>query len=368
MGRPIYHTQQSLASFDPEEDNLLRVSRAVQIIDTMDGIDHRDYQRGLAAQNFLLEQEKFNSQLEEQQRANTRFYQGLALEKERNGLAQDRMDLDLRNEKRAVEEERLKVWKENKAVEAASASAAMLPSIDLNDPEGEKSFYNLLSYARANYVPEDSIRSTFGPGLDQLGKIKEERATQRIQTLGAEGVALYEALKTLPKEGSFMTPERAANLALQSRKAQETLAYYQKFAEEKGVAFDIPPEEMKKIRKRIGGATESFVSVPTSAGFTPGSGNQLPADTSDIFDPRPVLYDMEAVQEVLSKYVNPELRKAADAAAAKEAAGLALTKANTRKADAEATKAEAEAKWYGAAGGAVAPTTGRDPGVDLFNP
>lgn len=363
MGRPIYHTQQSMASFDPGEDNLLKVARAVQAIDTIDQIDHRGYQRNLAAQNFLLEQEKFKSQLDEQGRANARFYEGLEVDKQRNQLAQDKLDLDLRTEKRAVEEERLKVWKEGKATEAASASAAKLPSIDLNDPEGEKTFYNLLSYARANYVSEDTVRSTFGPGLEQLGRIKEERATQQAQTLGADGLALYEALRTLP-DGSYMTPERASNLALQSKKAQETLSYYYKLAEEKNTAFVIPPEEMKKIKKKIGGTKDSSVSVPSS----PSGPNALSGDTYETWDPRPDFYDLDAVQEVISKYVSPELKKAADAEAAKEAADVALTKANTRKAGAEATKAEAEAKWYGAVGGAAAPTTGRDPGVDLFNP
>jgi hypothetical protein len=48
----------SFRSFDPEEDNLLKVARAVQVMDTLDSMDRRDQQTEMQLKGLMLEQER----------------------------------------------------------------------------------------------------------------------------------------------------------------------------------------------------------------------------------------------------------------------------------------------------------------------
>jgi hypothetical protein len=271
-------------------------------------------------------------------------WNGLMLEQERN-------DLGKIAAQRQQDQDRLDVWNKTRAEEATSYAAKSVMEIDVSTPEGEKKLGDWMSYVRANGVGEDSVKTLFGTKLNEITIRKEKEAEEESRALGNDGILLYKALKN-----SGVDTESSRNFASKSSQAQQTLAKYQKYAEEKGVAFVLDESDWASITQRVGQAP----TVPI------GSGS---------FDPRPVYYDLEAVNRVISKKFTPEMAKmvkqdtdAAERKAQLETAQIAKTNAETEQAKANAVKANFEAGVYRNVGtpGATSPGRTPSPASDLF--
>lgn len=285
-------------TYTPDKDSLLKAASLVNIIDNIDQIDRRDRQ----------------SQMQE-----------VGLHIQAAGLELDRQRVNLANveAQRRQDEDALKLWNKSRSETAASFAAAEVPKIDLDHPDGEKQLGNWMSYAQAEGVSEDSIRAVFEPRLRELGVKKESRAREQAATLGGEGLSLYNAFNKLKdNDGNpLMDPERATELAIQSKQARETLSYYQKLAADNKAAFILTNEDWAKIRKRVGKG--GAVQVPTSSGGANTLGNGL----TEEFDPRPVYYDLDAVTQVISERLGPQLKSAQELAAKEDAAKLTTAQA-----------------------------------------
>jgi len=235
-------------------DNLNKVHQAVQILDALDSI------------------ERHNAQM--------------AIEVQRYNIAKQQLELDLRKERKLIDQKKLEMWKEDKAREALSYAAAAIPHIDMDSPDGEKKLTDWILYARANYVYEDSIQFIFGNKIRERNKKIELLEKSRAEALGAEGLKIYKAFL---EEG--VPPNNATLLAMQSIKAHEILTYWKNLAMGHGIPFDIPLEEMKNIKKRIG----------KEVGFT----NPV---TGRYFDASIYYYDLEATNAAISKNANNYLK------------------------------------------------------------
>lgn len=308
--------KRGFSNFDPEEDTLLKVARAAQVLDTLDAMDRRDQQTEMQ-------------------------WKGLALEQERN-------DLGKIEAQRRQDQDRLEIQNKTRSENALKESTLKVAEIDVSTPEGEKELGKWMSYARANGVDDNSMRTTFGHKLNELGVIKESRIREQAQSLGNEGLSLFEALK---KEG--VEPERAHSLASQSVQAKQTLAAWQKYAEEKGVPLILDDNDISGIRQRVGQAP----TVPI------GSGS---------FDPRPVYYDLDAVNRAVSKNLTPELKKMVEQDNAKRTlemqekqANITLKQAQGKEAEANAVKANFEAGVYKNLDGSAPLHPGTDAGKNF---
>lgn len=298
--------------FDPEEDNLLKVARAVQIMDTMDSMDRRDQQTEMQLK-------------------------GLALEQERN-------DLSKIAAQRQQDQDRLEIQNKTRAENALKESTLKVAEIDVSTPEGEKELGKWMSYARANGVDDNSMRTTFGHKLNELGVIKEAKIREDAEALGSEGLSLFESFREMG-----VSSNRARDLASQSSQARQTLAAWQKYAEEKGVPLMLDENDYASIKKRVG--SDPKVQI---------------ADGS--FDPRPAYYDLEAVNQVIAKKLTPELarmvKQDTEATARKaqlETAQIGKTNAEAKEAEANAVKATVEAGYYKNVGTPGAASPGRTP-------
>lgn len=301
------------SSFDPEQDNLLKVGRVVQILDTLDSMDRRSHQMEMQEKQLLIDFE-------------------------RNELAKATFE-------RQQNMDRLQIWQKGEAETAASYAAAEVPKINLDTPDGEKQLANWLSYAQAKGVSEDGIRTIFGSKMREKDVKAEVRAREQAEALGAEGLELYDSFR---KTG--MDPDKASRLAIKSEQAKSTLAYWQKFAEEKGTAF-IP--DMAKIKKRVGPSDSVTINENT-------------------FDATPYFYDADALYSEISSKLTPELQALAKRETDKAGRDAREQEARTRKessqADAAAAAAE-EARFRAnllpTTGGAT-PTRTPSPAAKLF--
>lgn len=243
--------------------------------------------------------------------------------------------------------DRLQIWQKGEAETAASYAAAEVPKINLDTPDGEKQLANWLSYAQAKGVSEDSVRTIFGSKMREKDVKVEFRARQQAEALGAEGLELYDAFR---KTG--IDPDKASRLAIKSEQAKSTLAYWQKFAEEKGTAF-IP--DMAKIKKRVGVSDSVQINENT-------------------FDATPYFYDTDALYSEISSKLSPELQTLAkretDKAgreAREQEATIGLKTAQGKEAEANAAKASFEAGVYkNLQNTNAAPTGNKSPVADLF--
>ena len=272
----------------------MKAAQSLQMIDQIDAMGRRDQQMQMQATGLDLENQRI----------------GLA-----NVEAQRRQD-----------EDALKLWNKSRSETAASYAAAEVPKLNLDDPDGEKQLGNWMSYAQAEGVTDDSIKAVFEPRLRELGVKKEYRAREQATTLGNEGLSLYNAFNKLKDaDGNpLMDPDRANELATQSKQARETLAYYQKLAADNKTAFILSNEDWAKIKKRVGkGGAGSSVQVPTSGGGASTVGNGL----TEEFDPRPAYYDLDAVTQVISERLGPQLKVAQELAAKEDAAKLTTAQA-----------------------------------------
>lgn len=271
-------------------------------------------------------------------------WNGLMLEQERNELgkieAQRRQDQD-----------RLEIQNKTRAENALKESTLKVAEIDVSTPEGEKELGKWMSYARANGVDDNSMRTTFGHKLNELGVIKEAKIREDAEALGSEGLSLFESFREMG-----VSSNRARDLASQSSQARQTLAAWQKYAEEKGVPLVLDENDYASIKKRVG--SDPKVQI---------------ADGS--FDPRPAYYDLEAVNQVIAKKLTPELAKMVkqetDAAARKareDEANISLKLSQGKEAEANAVKATFEAGVYNKAGtpGAASPERTPSPASTLF--
>ena len=303
------------SSFNPEEDNLLKVGRAVQILDTLDSMDRRSHQMEMQEKQLLIDFE-------------------------RNELAKATFE-------RQQNMDRLQIWQKGEAETAASYAAAEVPKINLDSPDGEKQLANWLSYAQAKGVSEDSVRSIFGSKMREKDVKTEFRAREQAEALGAEGLELYDSFR---KTG--MDPDKASRLAIKSEQAKSTLAYWQKFAEDKGTAF-IP--DMAKIKKRVGPSDSVTINENT-------------------FDATPYFYDTDALYSEISSKLSPELQALAkretDKAgreAREQEATIGLKTSQGKEAEANAAKAAFEANVYkNLPSGTAAPARTPSPAANLF--
>lgn len=309
----------SFRSFDPEEDNLLKVARAVQVLDTLDSLDRRDQQTQMQLKGLMLEQE-------------------------RNDLAKIEAQ-------RRQDQDRLNVWNKTRSEEALSYASKAVMEIDVSSPDGEKKLGDWMSYVRASGADEDSVRSTFGTKLNEITIRKEKEAEEEARALGNDGLLLYKALKN-----SGVDIESSRNFASKSDQARQTLAAYQKHAQEAGVAFVLDENDWASITQRVGQAP----AVPI------GSGS---------FDPRPVYYDLEAVNRVIAKRFTPELEKVvkrdrekSDREAQLETAQIAKTNAEAEQAKANAVKLNVDAGFYKKMGTRGGASPNRDPLKEITQP
>lgn len=330
------------SSFDPDQDNLLKVARAVQILDTVDSLDRRDQQMEMQNKQLLLEAERNELGKVEAQRL---------------------QDLD-----------RLKIWEKGRAETAASYAAAEVSKIDLDTPEGEKALDNWLSYTKANGVSGDDIQIIFGGKMRERDVKAEYHARQQAEALGADGLELYNAFRSSTgPDGNAMGPKKASNLAIESKRAQATLAYWQEKADKAGVPFVLTSEDWGKIKQRIG--ADPTASAPT--GITPAGPNSLnnsPTVNYTTFDPRPVYYNIDGINEAVEKHLKPKLdalslrddQKAARDAREQEAT-IGLKTSQGKEAEANATKATFEANVYkNLPSGTAAPSRTPSPVGNLF--
>lgn len=129
---------------------------------------------------------------------------GLVLEAQRNDIAQKQLDTNLHMQK-------MELWKQDRAATAASYSAAEVPKIDMDAPDAEKQLGNWMSYAQANGVESGTFKDIFGPRLNELAVKKELRARETAETLGAEGLGLYDALR---KYQDTLSPDQVSNICI----------------------------------------------------------------------------------------------------------------------------------------------------------
>lgn len=264
MPRPTYLSRDG--AYDPNEDSLLKAAKAVQILDTLDSMDRRDQQAAMQAKQYELQVKQQEMRLKE-----------FELEKQR-------ADLGLVAAQRQQDQDSLNLWNKTRAETAMSYSSKAAVEIDVSSPDGEKKLGDWMSYARANGVDDNSIRSIFGNKLNELGVRKEKQIEEQAKALGDGGLILFEAIKKTGVDSA-----QAQSLASQSAQAQQTLAAWQKYAKEKGVPLVLDAADYASIKKRVGGTPN--VQIADGA-----------------FDPRPAYYDLDAVNEVISKRLTPELK------------------------------------------------------------
>jgi len=304
-----------------DEDRLLNTIRVIGALDTLDSMDRRD-------QQDAFQQEALNRQMEMRQK-------DFQLERER-------LDLGLATAQKQQDQDRLKIWNETRAEAAASHAALGVPKIDLDSPDGETQLGNWMSYAKAHGVQESSIQAIFEPRVRELAVKKEYSARAQAEALGADGLRLYNALRTSPgSDGNPMSPVEASDLAIKSKGAQKALADAQVYAQEKGMPFTLSSEDWKKIRKKIG--TNTSVSAPT--GVIPSGPNSVnSADEPEYtkFDPRPIYYDMDGVNEVLNTKLSGKYDQLAKDQAAAQQIWQQGQQANTAQSQASAEKTATE--------------------------
>ena len=286
--RPTYLSKDPRA-FNPEEDTLLKIAKSVQILDTLDSMDRRDaeaaFQRSsLDLRERDMQQQKTLREREMQQQKDSLDRQ-MEMRLKEFELDQQRVGLGLVEAQRKQDQDRLDIWNKTRAETAMSYSSKAAMEIDVSSPEGEKKLGDWMSYARTNGVDDDSIRSIFGTKLNELGARKEAQINEQAKALGDDGLILFEAIKKTGVDSA-----QAQSLASQSIQAQQTLAAWQKYAKEKGVPLVLDADDYASIKKRVGNAQ----SVQIADGA---------------FDPRPAYYDLDAVNQVISKRVTPELQK-----------------------------------------------------------
>ena len=262
------------------EDKLDKALRAVQILDTLDVMDRRGQQSALQQQQLDLDKRRLESLKEYEQRRAT-------IEEREFNLQKQRLERMQRDQERLNEQWKLDQWKESRAREALSYAAAELYKIDLMSPDGEKKLNDWIEYARANGVSEDSLQIIFG------GKIRERNLNNNLRykllcdSLGEDGMILYEAFL---KQG--VSPDQASLLAKRSKKAKKILDHLQKLALAHGITFEIPIEEMDRIKKRVG----------QEAGFVnPISGKYL--DTSIYY------WDFESLLAAFNTHASQQLKE-----------------------------------------------------------
>jgi hypothetical protein len=251
------------SNYNPENDGLIQAARAVQVLDTLDSMGRRD-------QQAAFQKESLDRQME--------------MRLKEFDLEKQRVDLGLVAAQRQQDQDSLSLWNKTRAETAMSYSSKAAIEIDVSSPDGEKKLGDWMSYARANGVDDNSIRSIFGNKLNELGVRKESQIQEQAKALGDDGLILFEAIKKTGVDSA-----QAQSLASQSAQAQQTLAAWQKYAKEKGVPLVLDAADYASIKKRVGGTPN--VQIADGA-----------------FDPRPAYYDLDAVNEVISKRLTPELK------------------------------------------------------------
>lgn len=334
---------------DLNEDRMLASMRVLDAADRLRAGEARNAQE--QRQNRALELDAQRVGIAEQQ---------AAMEAERNSLAKQRFELDLRNEQAVLREEQrninaenVKLWEKNRAAEAASYAAVAVPNINLDTPEGTKELSNWLSYVESNGVDDESKRMIFGAKMREKDVKTEYRVRTQVEALGNDGMEVYDAFR----KNLQYDPEKSGRLASKSVRAQQTYAYWQKLAEENGVAFIPTPEDMASMKKRIGASEKLDDGM---------SGNT--------FDASAHFWDIDAVNAVVSKYVTPELKKKVALDAAKterdtreQEARISKTISESRQAEANAAKASFEAGVYkNLPNTNAAPTRTPSPAANLF--
>lgn len=273
----IYQTD--AIEFRPE-DKLDKALRAVQILDTLDVMDRRGQQSALQQQQLDLDKRRLDSLKEYEQKRAT-------IEEREFNLQKQRLERMQRDQERLNEQWKLDQWKESKAREAASYAAAEIYKIDLNSPDGEKKLNDWILYARANGVAEDSIQTIFGSKIRERNLNFELRYKYLRESLGLEGMMLYEALL---KER--VPPDQASILARRSKKAEKIFDHLQKLALAHGITFEIPINEMAKIKKIVGKE----------------NGFQNPI-TGKYFDASTYCWDIDALFFAFNSFANQQLKE-----------------------------------------------------------
>ena len=295
MGNRATYLSKDPRAFNPEEDSLLKIAKSVQILDTLDSMDRRDQQAAFQQAGLDIREREMQQQAAFQQagmdiREREMQQQKESLDRQMQmrlkefDLEKQRVDLGLVAAQRQQDQDSLNLWNKTRAETAMSYSSKAAMEIDVSSPEGEKKLGDWMSYARANGVDDDSIRSIFGTKLNELGVRKEAQINEQAKALGDDGLILFEAIKKTGVDSA-----RAQSLASQSIQAQQTLAAWQKYAKEKGVPLVLDADDYASIKKRVGNAQN--VTIADGA-----------------FDPRPAYYDLDAVNQIISKRLTPELK------------------------------------------------------------
>lgn len=266
---------------DLNEDRMLAAAR---VMDAANRLGSRSQQAAFQQAGLNLREREMQQEAAFQQAGLGMREREMEMRLKEFELDQQRVGLGLVEAQRKQDQDRLDIWNKTRAETAMSYSSKAAMEIDVSSSDGEKKLGDWMSYARANGVDDDSIRSIFGTKLNELAVRKEAQINEQAKALGDDGLILFEAIKKTGVDSA-----QAQSLASQSAQAQQTLAAWQNYAKEKGVPLVLDASDYASIKKRVGD-------------------NQSVKIADGEFDPRPVYYDLDAVNQVISKRLTPELK------------------------------------------------------------
>ena len=154
-----------------DEDRLLDTVRVIGALDTLDSMDRRDQQAAFQQSGLDLREREMQQQKDALDRQMGMRLKEFDLEKQR-------VDLGLVAAQRQQDQDSLNLWNKTRAETAMSYSSKAAMEIDVSSSDGEKKLGDWMSYARANGVDDDSIRSIFGTKLNELGVRKEAQINE----------------------------------------------------------------------------------------------------------------------------------------------------------------------------------------------
>jgi hypothetical protein len=263
--------RRQLRSADIDDgDRLLDTIRVIGALDTLDSMDRREQQAAMEAKQMEMRLKEF--QLNETQEAR------LASQQKFN-----------------VEQQIGKNIKEARSNSALAAINQQLPNLDFNSPEHEAQYGKLKSFAREHFVDDQGMQTTFGAYDEVMGRKKAERNTLQASELGEEGYAVYDALLKYKPD---LDTSKALRLVKNSEKAKALYFWWQDYAAKNGVAFAPDANDQASLTKKIG--ADDSTATPVLA----GSGN---LQQSQSFDLREEVWDLQAVNNLVAKYVTPKL-------------------------------------------------------------